>query len=274
MSRRSDGSPPNGSRRGKQGRAASGHTGRATAAEIRAAGAQQKDEANLLLRSLPAPSYRRLVAQLTTHDVAGSDVLWEPDTAVDWVYFPRTFVGSLLVILESSPPVESATVGREGLIGISVVLGAAHASGQAIAQIAGASLRIRASTLRKAVDADPALRRVLLRYANALQEQIAQSVACNSRHTLQERCARWLLATQDRVGRDEFLLLQSFLAAMLGVHRPRVTIVASKLQQAGLISYSRGKLAIIDRDGLEAVACECYASVKATSDRMLALAAD
>jgi Mn-dependent DtxR family transcriptional regulator len=118
------------------------------------------------------------------------------------------------------------------------------------------------------------LRRVFLRYANALQEQTAQSVACNSRHTLQERCARWLLATHDRVGRDQFVLLQSFLAAMLGVHRPRVTIAASKLQQAGLISYSRGKLAIIDRERLEDVACECYVSVKAASDRMLALAAD
>jgi len=248
MTRRSDGSSPN--------------------------GVQQEDEANLLLRSLPARSYRRLLALLTPHDVESSDVLWEPETAVDWVYFPRTFVGSLLVLLESGPSVESATVGREGLIGISVVLGADHASGRAIAQIAGASLRIRAPALRRAIDADPVLRRVLLRYANVLQEQIAQSVACNSRHTLQERCARWLLATHDRVGRDQFMLLQSFLAAMLGVHRPRVTIAASKLQQAGLISYSRGKLVIIDRERLEDVACECYASVKAASDRMLALAAD
>lgn len=201
-------------------------------------------------------------------------MLVEADSVPEWVYFPRNFVGSLLVILASAPPVESATVGCEGLIGIGVVLGAGRSSGRAIAQIAGESVRIRASVLRKALDADAPLRRVLLRYAHALTEQTAQSVACNSRHTLEQRCARWLLATHDRAGRDQFDLRQSFLAAMLGVHRPRVTIAASRLQQAKLISYSRGKLSVIDRGGLEAVACECYASVKATFDRMLAMAAD
>lgn len=232
----------------------------------------QAAESNLLLRALPARSYRRLLADLVAHDVDSSDVLWEPDGVVDWVYFPRTFVGSLLVVLEDDTPVESATVGREGMLGVSVILGADSGSGRAIGQVSGDCVRISARAMRRALGSDPALHRILLRYANALQEQIAQSVACNSRHTLEERCARWLLATQDRVGRDEFVLLQSFLAAMLGVHRPRVTIAAGKLQRAGLISYSRGKLLIVDRRRLEAVACECYATVKAASDKMLAAA--
>ena len=246
MTRRSAGSPPN----------------------VRRSNAQAEEQ-NLLLRALPARSYRRLLTHLVPHDVDASDVLWEPDDVLEWVYFPRTFVGSLLVVLESAAPVESATVGREGMLGVSVLLGASGASGRAIGQVSGASVRISAGALRRAIASDRALERVLLRYAHTLQEQIAQSVACNSRHTLEERCARWLLATQDRVGRDEFILLQSFLAAMLGVHRPRVTITAGKLQQAGLISYSRGKLAIVDRRRLEAVSCECYAIVKAASDRML-----
>jgi CRP-like cAMP-binding protein len=231
---------------------------------------RQADEANLLLRSLPARSYRRLVPLLTEVELEGSDVLWQPDEALQWVWFPRSFVASLLVVLDAAPPVEAATVGREGIIGMSVVLGAAHASGRAIAQVRGVGARMSAHALRKALAADDELRGALLLYGNTLQRQIAQSVACNTRHTLEQRCARWLLATHDRVGRDEFVLRQAFLAAMLGVHRPRVTVAASRLQREGLIRYSRGKLAIVDRAGLEAASCECYAVVRDASERPLA----
>lgn len=231
---------------------------------------RQAEEANLLLRSLPPRSYHRLVPHLTAVELEGSDVLWQPDESLDWVWFPRTFVASLLVVLDAAPPVEAATVGREGLIGMSVVLGATHASGRAIAQVRGAGARMSARALHKALAADADLRAALLLYGHTLQRQIAQSVACNSRHSLEQRCARWLLATHDRVGRDEFILHQAFLAAMLGVHRPRVTVAASRLQSKGLIRYSRGKLAIVDRAGLEAASCECYAVVRDASNEALA----
>jgi CRP-like cAMP-binding protein len=228
------------------------------------------DEANLLLRALPTRSYRRLLPHLTAIELEVNAVLWQPDDRLDWVYFPRTCVTSLLVVLESAPPVEAATVGREGMMGMSAVLGAEHASGRAIAQVRGTVARLSANVLRKLLVADSGLRRAFLLYAEMLQRQIAQSVACNARHTIEQRCARWLLATHDRVGRDDFDLLQSFLAAMLGVHRPRVTIAASRLQRDGLIRYSRGHLEIVDRRGLERASCECYAAVKATIDEAFA----
>jgi CRP-like cAMP-binding protein len=231
--------------------------------------ADQAEEANLLLRSLPRRSYERLAPHLTTVEFERSDVLWQPEESLDWVWFPRTFVASLLVVLDSAAPVEAATVGREGIIGMSVVLGATHASGRAIAQIRGEGARLSAEALHRALAADQDLRAALLLYGYTLQRQIAQSVACNTRHSLEQRCARWLLATHDRVGHDEFILHQAFLAAMLGVHRPRVTIAASRLQRDGLIRYSRGKLAIVNRAGLEAASCECYAVVRDATDEAL-----
>lgn len=215
-------------------------------------------ERNLLLRALPPASYRRCQPHLESLHLEAHEVLWEPDAPIEWVYFPRTLVASLLVPVEQELPVEAATVGREGMVGVPVALGADSTSVRAIVQVEGDAARIASSAFRHVLDGDHALLRRTLLYAHALQQQTAQSVACNARHALEERCARWLLTTHDRVGRDEFTLLQVFLASMLGVHRPRVTVAAGMLQRAGFISYHRGKITIVDRAGLEAASCECY----------------
>jgi CRP-like cAMP-binding protein len=233
-------------------------------------GDAQSRESNLLLRGLPRSSYERLRPHLEHVELKVRYVLWAPNEPIDWVHFPRSLVGSVLVLLDSEPPVEAATIGREGFFGTPILFGADSASSRSIVQVEGDAVRISASAARDAFATDAALVGHCLRYAHALQEQVAQSVACNSRHALEERCARWLLMTHDRVGRDEFVLLQSFLASMLGVHRPRVTVAAGMLQQAGLIRYSRGRITITDRERLEAAACECYATVRATHERLFA----
>jgi CRP-like cAMP-binding protein len=186
------------------------------------------------------------------------------------VYFPRTCVLSLIISFqEDNGGVESATIGREGMGGVTVALGAESTGATAIAQIPGEALRIPASVFRAALAQDTALLGVVLRYAHVLYEQTAQSVACNRRHTMEQRCARWLLMTHDRVGADHFPLTQEFLAFMLGVRRATVTVAAGILQQAGLIRYTRGTITIVNRNELEAAACECYGTIRAESDRFL-----
>jgi CRP-like cAMP-binding protein len=228
------------------------------------------EEQNMLLNALPPDSYARLRPHLENRAMRVHDELWSSMQPMTHAYFPRSFVGSILIPLQSeTPQVEAATVGREGFMGTPIVLGADSSVSNAIAQIGGEGATIEASRLRELIAADDRLLMQLLRYAHTLQEQIAQSVACNSRHALDERCAKWLLMTHDRVGHDEFTLLQTFLASMLGVHRPRVTVAAGMLQSAGLISYQRGTIRIVDRAGLEAASCECYAVVRAAHARML-----
>jgi CRP-like cAMP-binding protein len=228
------------------------------------------EEQNMILNALPPDSYARLRPHLETRVMRLHDELWSSMQPMTHVYFPRSFVGSILIPLQAeTPQVEAATVGREGFLGTPIVLGADSSVSNAIAQIAGDGGAIEASKLRELLATDSALLAQCLRYAHTLQEQTAQSVACNSRHALEERCAKWLLMTHDRVGRDEFTLLQIFLAFMLGVHRPRVTVAAGMLQSAGLISYQRGTIRIVDRAGLEAASCECYAVVREAHTRML-----
>ncbi len=227
-------------------------------------------ERNALLRALPADEYARLLPHLEPVELGHAQVLWRAEAPIHAVYFPRTAVASLLTPLADEKPVEAATVGREGVVGTAVALGARTTTVEAIAQIPGAAARLDAGRLAAWLRApgalDGALFPLLLRYAQALQEQTAQSVACNRRHGIDERCARWLLMTHDRVGADRgvatFPLTQEFLAFMLGVRRASVTVAAGMLQQAGLIKYSRGRIAVRDRAGLEAASCECYGVVK------------
>jgi CRP-like cAMP-binding protein len=235
-------------------------------------------EQNALLRALPADEYARLLPHLEPVELSHAQVLWRADAAIHSVYFPRTAVSSLLTPLADEKPVEAATVGREGFVGTPIVLGARATGVEAIAQIPGTAARLDASRLAEWLRAPGAgdgagggapggvLFPLLLRYAQALQEQTAQSVACNRRHGIDERCARWLLMTHDRVGADQgvdtFPLTQEFLAFMLGVRRASVTVAAGMLQQAGLIKYSRGRIAVRDRAGLEAASCECYGVVR------------
>ena len=227
-------------------------------------------EENLLLRALPSDQYAQILAYLEPVELSARQILWQPDTTIHSLYFPRTCVISLLTPLSDEQPVEAATVGREGMAGTAVVLGVRVTHGQALAQVPGRALRLDAERFMTHVrGGDGALFPLLLRYAQALQEQTAQSVACNRRHAIDERCARWLLMTADRVGADQFMLTQEFLAFMLGVRRASVTVAAGMLQQAGLIRYHRGRITVLDRERLEAASCECYAVIRRRYERLL-----
>ena len=233
------------------------------------AGDSRADERNDLLRNLSAAAYDRLRPHLEPIGLTRGQVLWEPYVAIRSVYFPRDCVLSLLVILDDESPVEAATIGREGLLGVPLALGSETASTRAIAQVPGFAVRLPASTFRQALDEDPEVRGITLRYAQALLDQTSQSVACNRRHSMEERCARWLLMTHDRVGGDHFQLTHDFLAFMLGVRRAGVTVAAGMLQQAGLIRYTRGNITILDRVRLEEASCECYRAVRDKAGRLV-----
>ena len=236
-------------------------------------GAPQAVERNYLLRALPPAAHAALLPHLEPIQIAQGQFLWRQDEPIRSVYFPRTAIISLLTPMADEAPVESATVGFEGLVGVPVLLGAAATHTQALGQIPGDAARVDAERFREwLAGADGALP-FLLRYAQALLEQTAQSVACNRRHAMEERCARWLLATRDRAGSDRFPLTHEFLAAMLGTRRASVTVAAGMLQQAGLIKYSRGKVTILDSERLEEASCECYRVVRAQHARLIGVPA-
>jgi CRP-like cAMP-binding protein len=227
-------------------------------------------EENRLLRSLPDEQYAQLAPHLEPVQLVSGQVLWEAGAVIHSLYFPRTCVLSLLTPLADEQPVEAATVGREGMLGTPIVLGVRITNVRALAQVPGTAVRIDAERfVANMRQSDGALFPILLRYAQALQEQTAQSVACNRRHSIEERCARWLLMTHDRVGSRDFQLTQDFLAFMLGVRRASVTVAAGMLQQAGLIRYQRGRIEVLDRARLEEASCECYAVVRRSYDQLL-----
>jgi CRP-like cAMP-binding protein len=227
-------------------------------------------EQSRLLRALPAEEYARLLPRLEAVDLGLKQVLWQSDAPIRSVYFPRTAVMSLLTPLANGLVVEAATVGCEGMVGTPVALGARSTGVRAIVQIAGTAARLDAAAF---VDCIRAMNCVLLPtvllYAQALQEQTAQSVACNRRHDIARRCARWILMTGDRVGAPEFPLTHQLLAIMLGVRRASVTEALGELQRAGLITARRGLIMILDRARLEAMSCECYAVVQRRYDQLL-----
>jgi CRP-like cAMP-binding protein len=224
---------------------------------------------NRLLAALPKEEYERLVANMESVFLKLKQSLYEPNEVIEYVYFSKNCVGSLLTVMEDGREVEVATVGNEGMVGLPVFLGADKIPGKAFSQIPGDALRMKANVFKDKVTPGSPLHDLLQRYTQALFNQIAQGSACNSLHSVEERMCRWLLMTQDRVGKEEFLLTQEFLSHMLGVRRPTVSLTASILQKAGLICYSRGKMTILERKGLQDSTCECYAIVKAEFDRLL-----
>lgn len=219
-------------------------------------------EPNRLLAALPAEEYARIIGEFEPVELSVRQVIWKPDAPIRAVYFPRSCVCSLLTPLTDEMAVEAATVGKEGLAGTPVVLGVPSSSALAVAQVAGEALRVDAQQVREWMREEGALSSLLLRYAQAMIDQTSQSVACNRRHEMEERCARWLLMTHDRVGSDVFMLTHEFLASMLGVRRASVTVAAGMLQKAGIIRYSRGRITVLDRAALEAASCECYRLVR------------
>jgi CRP-like cAMP-binding protein len=229
-------------------------------------------EANRLLAALPAADYARLLPALEPVRLEHKQVLTRMDAPIDHVYFPRDAVTSILVPMDDGQDVEGATVGNEGLIGLPVFLGDAMGTELVICQVPGAAFQITIAAVREVAAQSPALVRAVHRYTLALMGQMNRTAGCNRIHPVDERCARWLLMTADRVGRDTFSLTQEFLAAMLGVRRASVTTAAGMLQQAGFITYRYGQVRIVDRDGLEQAACEDYRLSKALYDRLYAQA--
>lgn len=213
---------------------------------------------NRLLAAIPEEELQRLLPELEAYPLVAGDLLYAPGESMPHVYFPEMGVISMVTVMEDGRGVEAATIGNEGIAGLGVFLGQTHATFRWIVQVADGSHRITSARFLQLLETMPVLRAVLLRYSGALIDFVAQSAACNALHSLTQRCARWLLMMHDRVNRQEFHLTQDFLAEMLGVHRPSVTHAAGSLRDAGLITYSRGNLRILDRSGLEGAACECY----------------
>ena len=227
-------------------------------------------ESNRLLRVLPVGEYERLLPLLRPVRLRLRHVLVEPMRPIDEVWFVREGVCSTLAVEQEGGEVEVGTVGNEGLVGLPVVLGADSMPNRVMVQIEGDAWRIPAAELRRVLDERPAVRRVCLRYAQYFADQLAQSAACNRLHTLEERCARWLLLTHDRVHGDAFELTHEFLAQMLGVRRAGVTVAMGTLQRAALVQYARGRVTVSDRPRLEEASCDCYRITRGSLERHLA----
>jgi CRP-like cAMP-binding protein len=225
--------------------------------------------ANRLLALLPRRDYERLCAHLEPVALKYRDSLYRAHKPIGFVYFIETGVGSLVNTMANGDAAEVGTIGNEGVVGLPLVLEDERAPTSVYIQVPGTGLRMKAVLFKKEMARSASLRTVMHHYTHAFFNQVAQSAACNQFHSLEQRCSRWLLMTRDRMGSDSFLLTQEFLAMMLGVQRTGVTAAASALQRAGLISYKRGNVMILDRRGLEHRSCECYGISKAEFDRLL-----
>ncbi len=217
--------------------------------------------ANRILAGLPRKEYGQIAPKLETVALVFGDILYDAGDPIRHVYFPIDSVVSLITIIEQGKAAEVGLVGREGMVGLPVALGAKVSPLRAVVQGTGTAMRLSASSFRK-LAANPALQRELFGFTHLLMGQVAQTAACNRFHVVSARLARWLLMTRDRVTSNEFKLTHEFLGHMLGVRRVAVTQAAGALQKKGLISYSRGNITILDRRALEGVACSCYSVVK------------
>ncbi|HEX4611124.1 MAG TPA: Crp/Fnr family transcriptional regulator [Urbifossiella sp.] len=224
--------------------------------------------ANLLLAALPGEDLARLTPHLERLTLASRYPVYDAGGPIPHVYFPVDCVISLVSEMDGGRLVEVATVGREGVVGLPVFWGAGSMPLRAFAQIPGDAYRMPADAFRAATAAGGDLPALLLRYTQAVFHQVARSAACNRVHPVDRRCARWLLMSHDRVGRDRFELTQVFLGQMLGVRRSGVGEAAGALQRAGLIRYTRGRITVVDRAGLEAAACECYRVIRDEHQRV------
>lgn len=223
---------------------------------------------NQILAALPPDEYRRLARGAETVRLELGRVLFRPDELIRHVYFPVNSIISLLTELEDGGGMEVGLVGREGAVGISVILGGEETK-VATVQGEGEALRVEAERVREEFRGGGVFQTMMLRYTHALMAQISQSVVCNARHVIPGRLARWLLMYHDRLDRDEFILTHEFMANMLGVRRAGVSEVAKRLEQMGYISYHRGRVRILERKRLEEYACECYPVVKQWYDAHL-----
>jgi len=226
---------------------------------------------NFLLDQLPASDRAAIGADLVPLQFEARQVLYRPGEPIEYVYFPSGCGLSVLTIMENGDCVEIGTIGREGLSGSQLIFHAFRPESEMICQVPGDAFALTTDRFLEHFESAPMLRHLVFGYTESMFNFMGQSIACNRLHNLNERCARWLLSMQDRVGRSQFYLTQEFLAMMLGTTRPAVTLTALALQEAGLIRYNRGNLAIVDRDGLERAACECYGVTARTLARTLAI---
>jgi CRP-like cAMP-binding protein len=225
--------------------------------------------ANRLLGLLTARDYKRLLPHLERVVLEYRKSLYRADKKIEFVYFIETGVGSLVNTMTNGRAAEVGTIGNEGVVGLPLVLGDDRAPTSVYVQVPGEGLRMKASLFNEELARSPTMQAVMLRYVHALFNQVAQSAACNHFHSLEQRCCRWLLMTRDRMQADEFLLTQEFLAMMLGVQRSGVSIAAGGLQRAGLITYKRGNVTILNGPRLRKLSCECYGVSKREFDRLL-----
>lgn len=235
-----------------------------TLSEARACG-------NLLLNRLPDEDFLYLLPRLQKVQNRIKDVVYNRNEPVSYIHFPGSCAFSVLVFMESGAAVEVGTVGNEGFTGVELVLHAQVSQETCVCQVEGESLRITADGFKEAFSRLPALRHLTKQYLQCYLALVSQSVACNRLHTIEARFARWLLLTHDRLNGDEFFLTQEFIADMLGVHRPSVSLVAGSFQTAGIIEYKRGHIKILNRLALEEASCECYAVVRHRFETVLGI---
>jgi CRP-like cAMP-binding protein len=224
---------------------------------------------NRLLATLPKKEYERLLPKLKTVSLVLGEGLYEPGDEIKYVYFPNDSIISLVSQLSKTSWLEVGMVGNEGMAGLAIFMGVSSSSTRALVQGSGTAMRMSSAAVRTEANRLGSLHRLLHRYSHSLLTQVSQSVACNRFHLVNARLARWLLMTNDRLGVNEFPLTQVFLSNMLGVRREGVSKAAGALQAAKLIRYSRGRITLLNRRGLEAKSCTCYAIIKAETDAYL-----
>jgi len=229
----------------------------------------QEPRDNHLLAALLAQEYERLAPNLELVPMPLGHVLYESGSELRHVYFPTTAIVSLLYVMRDGASAEIAVVGNEGLIGVALFMGGETMPNRAVVQSAGHAYRLKGQLLKEEFNRSGGLQHLLLRYTQALLTQMAQTAVCNRHHTLDQQLCRWLLMSLDRLRSNELVMTQELIANMLGVRREGVTEAAGNLQKAGLIKYRRGHITVIDRAGLEARVCECYAVVKREFERLL-----
>jgi CRP-like cAMP-binding protein len=224
---------------------------------------------NHLLAALPAADFEPLVAHLELVPMPLGEFLYEPGEKLKHAYFPTTSIVSLHYVMESGATAETAGVGNEGVVGVSLFMGGNTTPSSAVVQTAGHAYRMESRFLLQEFNRAGLFQRLLLRYTQALMTQMTQSAACYRHHSVEQQLCRWLLLTLDRVPSRELIMTQELVASMLGVRRESITEAAGKLQDAGFIRYRRGHISVVERAGLETMTCECYAVVKTEMDRLL-----
>lgn len=236
--------------------------------------AMHSPQQNHLLAALPAAELELLAIHLELVPMRLGDMLYGPDEQLRHAYFPTTSIVSLHYVMESGASAETAGVGNEGVVGVSLFMGGDTTPSSAVVQTAGYAYRLSRQILKEEFNRGAALQGLLLRYTQALITQMAQTAVCNRHHSVEQQLCRWLLLTLDRLSGNELIMTQELVANMLGVRRVGVTEAAGNLQRAGYISYRRGHIAVLDRLGLEQHACECYAVVKKELSRLLSDVSD